>query len=340
MAPDAIYDLSEDHIFDKNHWVRLHGKNYPTEASEVPPELQAFRDAAMKIPDTYRMDLIPASDLSIQSLLSIDLPAKRVTLVSVSASKQFTSDTPLTDVSCLKTRKLPSIEFVTDAAKNFGQALLNDAQGIIDPNYKGQGLPVWAVQYWIEMHQVLMMRALWKGNLDWLDSHSKGSGVQGSLDQTRALLLALPWTVELHAEGSRYPPIPGGIIYTSAEDLTRMLSDRMLLNSLVDVMVETIAARVRGDLALSMKYEIVDLIFFAEISKAEEKNYWRKKSSPYLRRLEEKLKGSGKRLVFPVHLVAEKHFNAFEIDYASKKICYGKYSIRIVANTAKMDVGT
>ena len=201
----------------------------------------------MTIPDTYRAKLLPGPDVSVGSFLSINIPAKCTTLVCVTASKQFTSDMPLVDVSCLKTCKIPSIEFVEDAAKAVGQTLLKDAQCIINPDYKGLGLPVWAAQYWIEMHYVLRMRALWQGNLDWIERHSDGSGAQESLDESRALLLKLPWTVELRVQGlqeSMCLHAPKGITYTSAEDLTRMLSDRMVSTSLVDIMIEEIVAQV------------------------------------------------------------------------------------------------
>jgi hypothetical protein len=70
-----------------------------------------------------------------------------------------------------------------------------------DPDHKGSGLPVWAVQYWVEMHQVLAMQALWQGNLDWLNMCSSGSDVQETFDRGRSLLLALPWTVKLRTQG-------------------------------------------------------------------------------------------------------------------------------------------
>jgi len=289
----------------------------------------------MQIPDTYRAKLLPRPELSVKSFLAIDIPAKRNTLVHVTASKQFTSAAPIADPLCLMTWKLPSLEFVMDAANTIGWALLNDAQSITDPDYKGPGLPVWAVQYWIEMHQALAMRALWQGNLDWLDMHGGGLDVQRSFDQGCSLLLALPWSVELRTQGlqeSTRLRSPGGINYISAEELMRMLSDRMLTKSLVDTMVNELSADVRSNPILSTKYEIINLTFITEIEKANDKNYWQKKSPPYLRRLEEKLKGSDKCLEFPVYLAADKHFNAFEIDYKEKKFCYGECSIQIIAD--------
>ena len=94
------------------------------------------------IPNTYRVDLIPGPEISVGSFLSMAVPAKRTTLVHITASKQFTSDVPLMDLSSLKTRKISSLEFVEDAAKAVGQTLLNDAQCILHPDYKGAGIPL------------------------------------------------------------------------------------------------------------------------------------------------------------------------------------------------------
>jgi hypothetical protein len=155
----------------------------------------------MQIPDIYRAKLLLRPELSVKSFLAIDVPTKCTTLVHVTTSKQFTSAAPIADASCLMTWKLPSLEFVTDAAEMVSWALLNGAQSVKDPDYKGSGLPVWAVQYWAEMHQVLAMQALWQGNLDWLNMCSSGSDVQETFDRGRSLLLALPWTVKLRTQG-------------------------------------------------------------------------------------------------------------------------------------------
>jgi hypothetical protein len=154
---NTVIDLSEEIVFDKVKWIQKNGRNYPTEPSDVPLELKAWQEAAMQIPDAYRAKLLPRPELSVKSFLAMDIPAKRTTLVHITASKQFTSAASIADPLCLMTHKLPSLEFVTDAVNTIGWALLNDAQSILDPDYKGLGLPVWAVQYWVEMHQALAM---------------------------------------------------------------------------------------------------------------------------------------------------------------------------------------
>jgi hypothetical protein len=47
----AVIDLSNDPIFDKDKWIQQHGRIFPVDASKVSLELEAFRRAAMRIPD-------------------------------------------------------------------------------------------------------------------------------------------------------------------------------------------------------------------------------------------------------------------------------------------------
>jgi hypothetical protein len=63
---------------------------------------------------------------------------------------------------------------------------------------------------------------------------------------------------------------PGKINYVSAEELTRMLSDRMLTKSLVDTMVNKLSADVWNNPALSTKYKIINLTFITEIEKGKD----------------------------------------------------------------------
>ena len=56
----------------------------------------------------------------------------------------------------------PSLEFVQDVEAHLGQAILDGAQSIEDPAYKGGGLPFWTIRYWKEMHVVSQAQARWK----------------------------------------------------------------------------------------------------------------------------------------------------------------------------------
>jgi hypothetical protein len=198
------------------------------------------------------------------------------------------------------------------------------------PDYKEAGVPLWGIQYWIEMDSMLRIETLWQGCLDWLARHSNVT--QENLDESCALLLTLPWTVQLcvlRLQASTCLCALGGVTYTSADNLTRILSDRMVSTSLVDFMIEEIAAQVQSDPMLSKKYKIINLTFISEIQKVNNEEYWDKESPPYLHQLEEKLRGSNKCLEFPIYLEAQVHFNAFKIDYGRQEICYGGWFISL-----------
>ena len=117
--------------------------------------------------------------------------------------------------------------------------------------------------------------------------------------------------------------MPGSSNSTSL-DFTRLLSNKMLTTTLVEMMVKHIGNWVRADGVHSEKYKVVGLVFMNDIEKAMSPDAYEKKSLGFLHKLEGKLKASLKILLFPVHLPARLHFVAFEIDYKKRCISYGK----------------
>ena len=118
--------------------------------------------------------------------------------------------------------------------------------------------------------------------------------------------------------------MPGAGTYTTTQDFVRLLSDEMLNTTLVDIMVEHVANWVRADEVLSEKFEVVSLVFMNDIQKVTSPDDYKKKSPGFLHKLEGRLKGSSKILLFPVHLLVRVHFDAFEIDYKNRSISYGE----------------
>jgi len=95
------------------------------------------------------------------------------------------------------------------------------------------------------------------------------------------------------------------------------MSNQMLTTTLVDIMVEHIGAWVKADKARSDNFEVVSLVFMNDIEKAKSVDDYQKKSPGFLHKLEQRLKGSSKVLLFPVHLPSGTHFDGFEIDQTS-----------------------
>jgi len=188
-----------------------------------------------------------------------------------------------------------------------GLALLNGTQSIVDPVYKGEGSPIWMVQYWDEMHIVAEVQAAWRRSNIWLQKYSTGTSAQPDIDQAQKHLSSLAW------QGRTL--MPGGSTYTTTRDFATLLSNQMLTTTLVDIMVEHIADYVRADEDLSEKFKVVSLVFMNNIEKATSLDDYKKKSLGFLHKLEGRLKGSSKILLFPVHLPLRVYFDAFEIDY-------------------------
>lgn len=158
MESGSVSDLTKDIVFKKEEWM---GKKYPKDA---PIELDDFRDATLKIPPAIRKSLLPNPEMTVQAFISLSLPPCTVSLIDISAATCFIEKEPMQNFECLRTRKLPSKEFVATAKACLGQALLDGAQSIKDPSYKGESLPLWAIQYWLEMYEAT------KGQAEWIKS--------------------------------------------------------------------------------------------------------------------------------------------------------------------------
>jgi len=180
MTSSNILDLTGDRLFKKDDWM---GKKYPT--SDVPEELAEFRKSALEIPTIHREALLPDPTLSVETFVALSLPAAQETLISYGAKSCFVKRKPTEHVSCLKTRNLPSREFVEDAEVLLGQALLDGALSIQDPTYKGEGLPVWTIQYWREMHAARQAQDEWRKSIAWLQKHGTETGMQPDFSQAR-----------------------------------------------------------------------------------------------------------------------------------------------------------
>ena len=297
--------------FSTAEWIGQ-GRTYPVDNSPF-PELAAFHTAALAIP-RHGSNFLPSPCLSIQQLLSLELPTTAATLVHRSAKQCFCPQPPTEDLSCLQTRRIPSKGFVNDANKAFGQALLDGAQSFADPHYKGSPLPLWVVNFWTEMHKVLDARSVWEKTNHWLKANRDGTARDVVIDQCHAHLDVLGWNAKTS--------VPGGVETTL--EFAELLSDRMIHGTIIDTMVRNIADRVDHDETRSKEFEIAGLGFMHNIKQANSADDYERKSPRYLCRLEEKLRSSKKKLLFPVHLPEERHYDGFMIDYRAKEISYGE----------------
>jgi hypothetical protein len=318
MAADNIIDFTKPRVFRKDDWM---GKIYPASKADEPPELSDFRDAALEIPVVHRKALLPDPSLSVDAFVKLHLPLTQAALISFGAKSWFSKKKPTENVSCLKTRKLPSRKFVAEAEAYLGQALLDGTESIEDPVYKGGGLLMWAIGYWREMYTVAEALETWKKSIAWLQEYNTKTGAQPDIDQAQTHLYSLAW-------GER-TLVPGTSTGTTTQSFSTVLSDEMLNTTLVDMMVEHIGAWVRADKTRSDKFEVVSLVFINDIEKASSADDYQKRSPGFLHKLEQRLRGSSKVLLFPAHLPKRRHFDGFEIDFKERTLAYGMFPTHI-----------
>ena len=299
--------------FEKAKWIST-GQIYPTN----PPEtLLAYYDTVYDIPSKFQNRLIPNNAINVLDFIQLNLPKKTSAILTYSAMTWFSKETPTEDIQCLISRNLPCKSFVDNAKAVSGQAMLDGAMSIEDPQYKGGRLPLWAVSFWARMHDICEEQEIWRQSVKWLEANVDNSAKKTAINECWMVLGSLPWNVNLK--------IPGGGGITAR--MARLLADKMLTGDLVDMMVKHLALRLKGDCVASATYEIETLGYMDRIiSQWEGRNLKEGvKPSPTLTRLENKMKATPKTLLFPVNLPAQKHYVAFAINFKEQFICYGMY---------------
>lgn len=273
------------------------------------------RAAILEIPPTMRELLLPNPTLDVASFVARIWPKAIISLVSHKSEQCFLRTVPSESGSCLLDRNLPTKEFVDRAMANLDQALQDGASSIIDPNYKGGRLPLWSLSFWREGHEVAVAWKTWSKSTSWLLKHDKFPKAQPEIAQSRRSLTSLRW--------NEITKVKGAATSMRTVDFARVLSDTMLTTTLVDVLVNIIADYVQSDETLSETFEVVDLLFMHFIEQAKGPEHFQKKSGKFLHRLEEKLRGGEKILIYPMHIPERVHFISAEVDLGKRSITYG-----------------
>lgn len=236
------------------------GKTYPVH--DVPFELKRIRQLALEIPLSMRAALLPSLELDVTSFLARSWPKSTSFLISFKPAKCYCKTSPIESGTCLRTRDLPSKDFVNGALACLGQALLDGASSFIDPSYKGGTLPLWCIQYWEEAHKVADVRVMWSRAVSWLEKNSNNAtGDQTVMIQSREALNSLLW--------NEITKVRSAATNTRTAQFAGILSDKMMTTMMVDILVNIIMDIVHSDEALSGAFEVVDLVFMYDIQKAD-----------------------------------------------------------------------
>ena len=112
----------------------------------------------------------------------------------------------------------PKESFIDDAKAVSGQAMLDGAMSIEDPQYKVGRLPLWTISFWARMHIICEEQEIWKQSGKWLAADADNSATMSAINECWMVLGSLPWNEPLK--------IPGGGGATAS--LASLLADKAI----------------------------------------------------------------------------------------------------------------
>lgn len=297
-APNALSNIPA-----AREWI-YQSKKFP-EVLPLPAALHELCKAVLTVPRDIIAPLLPADEMPVSKLSKVKMAS--VQLVSGQPLLWFDPIFPVDSVDTAA--PIPPQEVVDVLMVAFGQALLDGKQSIRDPFTPGKLLLLWTLKFWEELHRVRAIKNKWSKAVSWLGSRMSGDGIQ-TFRHARIQLDRLSWN----------KPIVGSAasgLQTSLK-LTRLLSSEWLSDTIVDMMVECLAVRLRD---AHPNVALADTSFSHTIQTAADRSNHTNDRLP-LKQLSEFY--DGKRCLYaPVHLSTHLHFVAFQIDFTDKSFHYG-----------------
>ncbi|KAF8229013.1 hypothetical protein L208DRAFT_1483252 [Tricholoma matsutake] len=207
LPPEELFDLDDEPsiIWHENEWIGA-SKKYPSD--NTPGYILQARYCHMSINDFLAMNLPPRAEDAYSQL------------------------EPNTDLRCLATRPIPSVDWLAKLDAAFGQAWFDGRRSIIDSWYKDSHLPLWAIQFWKDMVEAVKMRVMWQASDEWIAKNMKDAASMKDGEAAREIMGTLSWGTPLHALGS----------LTTMDTLTILLSDHWLDDEIMNMLLANIAA--------------------------------------------------------------------------------------------------
>ena len=205
------------------------------------------------------------------------------------------------------------------------QAILDGALSVCDPEYHKGNLPLYVTVYWNQMHSVLNKWHGWMARKAWLQdlarTHGLGSAECTVINRALSHLDALPWNQPTDILGTFHD--------TTTYDLGVLLSDGMVTTTTVNMMISWILTEMSKLSTLSQQtsdYEVMAMPFWDAIRNTDRLAYFQNSRNLrwFVVRLEEKLRRTPKRLLFPVYITSMKHFIVIQTDHENQTVAYGE----------------
>ena len=196
MQPTILVDAET--IFKKSDWIGVN-KKY----QDVPPEVSDARNAVLQVPELHSKHLFPSGTLPVTKLLEFKLPKIMKSVTGTKTKVWFSTDAPITNTECLRTRPVPQEKVVDQLLNDFGQAWLDGAKSVVDPRFNDghDRLPLWTLLAWKRMVVLIKEQEKWATSYRWLEKQ-RGQGKHGGetrkvVDEAFAALSTLAWKAEM-----------------------------------------------------------------------------------------------------------------------------------------------
>lgn len=300
-------DLVHPPIFNPNEWI---GKGKIFDIKIIPQSVLDAHSATLVIPPTY-LEHIPSPDLSVTDFLKTSLPTRSPTIVIVKVKHWFSHDLPDSDVSYLKTRSIPSANFLTELNKAFGQAWLDGAQSLVDPRYNDgkDRLPLWTMTWWRELTAAVCAQSAWRKSEEWLSKVSKTGEAAVTMAHAQDLFPAVPWK----GNGGRS---------ASVLEFTNLLGTGWITDELIDMMMAHLAHRARAQFHVKRVF-----IANSRLAEAIKGITPSGNTPPLLSKCQDQIVTLNyELLLFPAH-VHGNHWVAVAIDFGKKSVAIGALDI-------------
>ncbi|KAH7904197.1 hypothetical protein BJ138DRAFT_1107029, partial [Hygrophoropsis aurantiaca] len=221
-------------------------------------------------------------------------------------------DPPDQNYTYLKTRSIPSDDFLSKLYATSGQAWLDGAQSIIDPRYnEGRDrLPLWSVNLWRRLSLTIRAQSTWRNCDNWLANSARTAASTLTMASARDLFAALPWDADM-----------GGNCTTL--EFTRFLGTAWISDELEDMMMTHLIERARRGLTATISVLVGGVAISEAVKRGALRMNYTKRGSPLLYRYEVQIISLGiRKLYFPLH-VNGNHWIAIGIDFQEKAVSYG-----------------
>jgi len=294
----------------KAQWIKA-GQQWP---KDPPNELTAYMAGILSSPPNEH--LLPTA--SPYKLSSQELPIPDDALITPKASSCFSDSPPNKYSLSWAGYRLPAKRLVQHLIDSVNQSILDGAQSIENPAYKGERLPLWVITAWSTWYSELPTIALWQASLQWL---TRAHLTETDREKVEQSIQAIGWNEPMSRAGHG-----GQQSGDMSSKWTRLLSDSQVTDTIVDYLFEEIAERLEEVPEVDADVCVVATEFMWKVEKEYDEAKGKMPSEKTFQRHAQKLRSriqDKKFLVMPLFFRSLRHFVAVRVNLEERTIEYG-----------------